>query len=41
MEMTHAPRYFITDKLESCKLEPRQAGNISRRKLEIEDKLET
>lgn len=41
MEMTHAPKYYIINKLESCKLEPRQAGNNSRRELEIEDKLET
>lgn len=36
--MTHAPVYYIMDKLESCKL---QAGNSSRRKLEIKGKLET
>lgn len=36
--MTHAPVYYIMDKLESCKL---QAGNNRRRELEMEDKLET
>lgn len=39
--MRCAPKYYIINKLESCKLEPKQAGNNSRRKLEIEDKLET
>lgn len=41
MEMKCVSKYYIINKLESCKLEPRQAGNNRRRKLEIKDKLET
>lgn len=41
MKMKCTPKYYIINKLESCKLDPRQAGNNNRRKLEIEDKLET
>ena len=40
MEMTHTHKYYIINKLESCKLETKQAGNGCR-ELEMKDKLET